>query len=174
MRAMALALLLMGLAAMPNPARAEVTGNDLLIAARALGFIKPPPSGPVRVGIVYAADAPASAAEARELARLMGDGLEVASFDLIPVMVTLDAVGGADVGLYFLTRGIGAGGTKVAAAAKAKQIPCITFDIEQVRNGDCAIGVRTEPHIEILVNRQAADSSGTAFAAMFSLMITEF
>jgi hypothetical protein len=150
------------------------THNDLVVAARALGFIENPPTGNVAVGIVYVAGVSSSVAQAENLQKLMGTGLKVGSLTLKPVLVKVEDLSTADVRLFFLTEGIGDNGPKVAAAVAAKRIPCITVDLEQVRNGACVIGVRSSPKVEILVNRAAAEKSGTAFPAVFRMMITEF
>jgi hypothetical protein len=76
--------------------------------------------------------------------------------------------------LFFLTQGAGVGANTVASASRARKIPCITFDLAQVRNGACGIGVKSQPKIEIFVNRKAAAESDTIFSSVFRLMITEY
>ena len=61
----------------------------------------------------------------------------------------------------------------LAEAVRSKRIPCITTDLAKVKSGSCAIGVRSQPKIEILVNRNAATSSDLKFSAVFRMMITE-
>jgi hypothetical protein len=56
---------------------------------------------------------------------------------------------------------------------RSKRIPCITTDLAKVKSGSCAIGVRSQPKIEILVNRNAATGSDLKFSAVFRMMITE-
>jgi hypothetical protein len=43
-----------------------------------------------------------------------------------------------------------------------------------VRDGTCAIGVRSHPRVEILVNHAAAEASGIRFSTSFRMLITEF
>lgn len=167
-------LLTLGVVLVPSdPARADVTPKDLQVMARALGFTEKPPTGEVTIGIVYAPGNPQSAKEAEDLQKLMGDGLKAGAMVLKPTLVKIDEVAGADVGAFLLTEGVGADAGKLAAATKAKQKPCITTDIPQVQSGACVMGIKSEPKVEIIVNKAAAADSGIGFAASFRMMITE-
>ncbi|MHB1204699.1 MAG: hypothetical protein ACYCZX_03955 [Rhodospirillaceae bacterium] len=151
-----------------------MTQNDLLIAGRALGFLAKPPTGEITVGIVYAAANPQSVLEADNLQKMLSGGLKVGNVTLKPLRVPPLEAAAADVQLFLLTESVGGEGIKVGQAAKSKHILCITIDIDQVRNGNCAMGVRSTPKIEILVNRAAAAESSISFATVFLMMITEF
>jgi hypothetical protein len=168
-----LAFLAWCFAMMTTGACAAMTQDDLLIAARALSFMQNPLAGQIRVGIVYAAGASRSVEEADDLQQLLAGGLRVGNLIMIPVKVRIDNLAGANVQLFLLTDYVGNDGGRVSDATRAKHIPCITVDIAQVQNGTCVMGVRSEPRIEILVNRAAAASSGTSFATVFRMLITE-
>lgn len=154
-------------------AGATVTETDVLVAARALGFMQNPPTGEVRVGIAYSTGDPRSVEEADQLQQILAGGLKVGNLMMTPVKVNVDELASANVQLFLLTEYVGRDGERVADATKAKQIPCITFDIAQVQNGACVMGVRSEPRVEIIVNRAAATRSGTSFATVFRMLITE-
>jgi hypothetical protein len=156
------------------PARAGIDASDLQIAARALSFMQNPPAGSVRVGIVYDPNNPQSAAEAEALQNILQSDPKTGSLVLRPELLKPEDADGAAVGLFLLTDGVGAGAGEIAHAARAKHIPCVTGDFTQVRDGACAIGVRSNPRIEILVNRDAAAASGVAFSTAFRMLITEF
>ena len=159
--------------AMPT-AHAEITAKDVQVMARALGFTEKPPTGDVNVAIVYAPGNPESAKEADDLQKLMGAGLKAGNLTLKPVMVKIDDLASAgDVGAFLLTEGVGADGAKVAGATKAKQKPCLTVDMAQVQSGACVMGVKSEPKVEIVVNKAAAEAAGISFGAAFRMMITE-
>ncbi len=161
-------------AALTLPANAQVTQTDMLVAGRALGFIDNlKHSSAVRVGIVYDPANAQSAQQAAELNAAMAGGLRIGGMDLRPVMVPLDKLGGAGVEAFLLTDGLGAAASAVARVSHARKIPCITFDLSQVRDGNCAMGVRSRPRVEVLVNRAAADATGMVLAAAFRIMITE-
>jgi hypothetical protein len=160
-----------------HPALAAVSENEVTIAARTLGFLEKPLTGEVRVGIVVAPDDARSSRDAVALQKFMSGGLRVGGLTLKPVMVPIDGIDGIDgasVDLLFLTEGLGARASKAGAFGRAKRIPCITLDIDQVRNGNCAIGVKSNPRVEILVNRDAAAQSGVSFAGAFKMLITDF
>jgi hypothetical protein len=174
MKQMGMALLALGtIAAASGPARADVTQKDLQVMARALGFTEKPPTGDVVIGIVYAPGNPQSAKEAQDIQKLLGDGLKGGAITLKPLLVKIDDAGSADVGAFLLTEGVGADGSKLAAITKSKQKPCMTVDIAQVQSGACLLGVKSEPTVEIIVNKAAAADSGVSFAASFRMMIKE-
>ena len=162
-----------GAVAAPS-ALAQPSENDVTIAARALGFLEKPLTGAVRVGIVYAPDNPQSSQDAAALRRIMESGLRVGGLSLTPVLIPLDRIGGANVDLLFLAVATGTGASKAGNAARTKRLPCVTLDIDQVRNGNCAIGIKSDPRVEILVNQVAASQSGVSFAGAFRMLITEF
>lgn len=154
-------------------ARADVGLPELQIAARALSFMKPPLSGRVRVGIVYAPASPRSTREARQVRALLGRGLTVGGVTLEPVMVEVGDAAAANVDLFFSTESIGPKEKSLASISAARQIPCITTDMQQVQNGVCALGVQAAPRVRILVNRALAKRSGMTFATVFRVMITQ-
>ena len=153
---------------------AEVVPGDLMVAARALGFLEHPPTGEVTVGIVYEPSNARSNQEAEALQKMFGSGLKSGDLTLKPVLVKLDDVGRADVGVVFLTEGVGAAAMKVAEATRTKHILCITTDTAQVQSGACVMSVHSEPKTAIQVNRAAAAASGAVFTSVFRMMITEF
>jgi hypothetical protein len=146
---------------------------DLQVAGRALGFLDKPLSGDVQVGIVYAPNSPQSVQAAEALRSQMGDGLKIGNSTLRPLLVPLAEVAHVNAGLLFLTPGTGAEANVLTQVIQAKHIACITTDIAQVQAGRCAIGIRSQPRIEIIVNRAAAAASGTSFSTVFRMMITE-
>lgn len=156
-----------------GPALAQVTANDLQVAGRALSFLAKPLSGEIRVGIVYGRQNPQSLREAEELQRLMGEGLKVGNLTLKPALIAAADVARANVGLFFLAPGAGAEAKGLAEASRDKHVPCVTTDIAQVQSGYCALGIRSQPKIEIIVNRAAAADSNTTFSTIFRMMITE-
>ena len=157
-----------------GPAYAELTQTDVMVAGRAIGFVEKFGSGDLRVGIVFAPDSAQSIQEANDLKAILGNQLRVGDNVLKPVLLRIDQVADADVGLFFLADGMGAAAAKVASVSKGRKIPCITFDLAQVRNGACTTGVQSRPKIEVFVNRKSAVDSNTTFSSVFRLMITEY
>jgi ABC-type uncharacterized transport system substrate-binding protein len=154
-------------------AGATVTETDVLVAARALSFLQNPPTGEVRVGIVYSSGEPRSVEEADQLQQIRAGGLKVGNLTIAPLKVKVDELASTNVQLLWLTADMGRDGERVADATKAKQIPCITVDIAAVHSGECAMGVRSQPRVEIIVNRAAAAKSNMSFATAFRMLVTE-
>jgi hypothetical protein len=155
------------------PAWAEVSSLDLQVAGRALSFLAKPLTGEVTVGIVYSPANGQSLQTAQALQKQLGGGLRVGNLTLKPVLVSVADAPRANVGFFFVTPGIGTEATALSDITRAKQIPCVTTDLSQVTAGRCAVGVRSTPKIEIVVNRAAAAASGTTFSTVFRMMITE-
>jgi hypothetical protein len=153
-------------------AHAEFSLSDLQIAGRALGFLDKPVQGQVTAGIVYSPASSQSTREAEALKDMIGDGLRIGNVTLKPVLISIADVQHSTVALLLLTGGVD-DAAPLADAARAKRIPCITTDLAKVKSGSCAIGVRSQPKIEILVNRNAAAGSDLKFSAVFRMMITE-
>jgi hypothetical protein len=150
----------------------QFTLSDLQIAGRALGFLDRPIQGQVTAGIVYSLGNAQSAREAEELKDMLGEGLRIGNLTLRPVLVPVTDLQQSTTALFLLTDGV-ENVALVAETARARRIPCITTDLAMVRSGNCAIGVRSQPKIEILVNRNAANGSQLSFSAVFRMMITE-
>jgi hypothetical protein len=155
------------------PVHADITKTDVQVAARALSFVSDPLSGTVRVGIVYARSSPRSVREAERLRTIIADGLRIGAIELRPVLIETADAAGADVDLFFLTEHLAATETPNLLGNHNRPILCITTDIEQVRNGACVMGVRSQPKVEVFVNRASASASEITFSTVFRVMITE-
>jgi hypothetical protein len=153
---------------------AGVTPVDLQVAARALSFLERPLSVNVRLGILYVSGDDQSVRAADAVVNLLGDGMKAGNLLLRPVVVSVDHAMTAQVDAFFLPDGMGDRARQVAEATAKKKIPCFTLDIPQVEAGNCVMGVRVLPKVQIYVNRAAATASDTAFVSVFRMMITEF
>jgi hypothetical protein len=155
------------------PVFAQVTDTTLLVAARALSFLQHPPQGELIVGIVYLPGNAQSAHQAQQLYDVMENGFRAGSLVLRPRLLDLGELSSSGIGIYFLTAGLGSAAAALAPLSRSRQIPCVTTDITQVTDGNCAMGVRAQPRVEILVNRAAAAATGMDFSEAFRVMITE-
>lgn len=160
-------------AAIVIPVHAEILMQDLQIAARALSFMETPLTGSVRAGIVYSARDQRSVRQAEELERLFERGLRLGSLNVSSVRVEIGQVARADVDLFLMTDFVGNAGDQRDILSGTKSVPCVTTDIELVREGVCMMGIRSKPKVEILINHAAARKSGITFATVFRMLITE-
>jgi len=168
-----LAAILSFLIAAP-PALANWTKTDVQVAARALSFVTGPLSNTVRVGIVYAAGSPGSVRQAQSLRGMLADGLRIGALELRPVLIDATVVASADVDLFFLTEFVPPDETpNLLADGTRRPVLCVTTDIAQVRSGNCIMGVRSQPKVEVFVNRAAASLNDITFSTVFRVMITE-
>jgi hypothetical protein len=158
---------------MPAASHAAVTAKDIQVAGRVLGFITPPLSGNVKVGIVYDPANAGSAADEQALVGILGSGLAVGGVTLVPVPITIDKVASTPSDMIFLTAGLGAEGAKAGSQAAAEKIPCVTTDLAATQAGWCAVSIQSAPSVQITVNKATAATSGISFASAFMLMITE-
>jgi hypothetical protein len=146
---------------------------DIQVAGRALSFLAKPLTGDVTMGIVYSRANTQSIQDAQDLERQLGSGLRVGNLTLKPILVASGEAARANVSLFFVTPGTGTDAAALLEITNTKHIPCVTTDLSQVTAGRCAVGVKSTPKIEIVVNRTAAVASGTAFSTVFRMMITE-
>jgi len=151
------------------PANAEFAAKDAQVMARVMGFMDQPPPATVKLGIVYDAG---NQKQAEALMAQLGGSLTAGKFTLVPTLVKIGDVGGANVNAVVLMAGTG-GAASVAAITKGKKIPCFTGDRAEVSSGACLVGINTDPKVEILLNKNLAASSGISFGAAFKMMITE-
>lgn len=170
----AMALLIVCLLALfSSAAQADVTTRDLQIAARTLGFLDPPFTGAIRMGLVYDAGSTRSSQQAEEVRRLLGSGLTVGNLRLQPLLVPLEEISSANVHMFFLIEGAVDDAHALQLLLAGRKLPCLTTDLEQVRAGVCAIGIQSTPKVEILVSRAAAGAANTRFASVFRMMVVE-
>lgn len=160
--------------ALTLPARAQVKTIDMVVVGRALSFVDNlRHHSPVRLGIVYDPQNAQSAQQAQAVDAMLRSGLRIGSLTFEPVMVPIAALNKSRVEAFFLTDGLGPTAAAVGQATRARKMPCITFDLSEVRNGACAMGIRTHPRVDVFVNRAAAAASGLELAAVFRILTVD-
>jgi len=158
-------------------AQAEMTPKDLQVATRSLAFLTGRDVSHLRIAILYAPDVPASKAEADGLSAAVGGSLSASRVTLVPVSPLLLSVGnlpgleGRDVA--FVTSGLEPYQSAIAQAAAARKIVTITADFACVTSGNCVLGVHSEPRVQLLISRSAAQATATEFAPGFRLLVNE-
>lgn len=158
--------------ALAHPAAAQLTQKDVLIMGRALGQLEPAPGAGSVVAIVYSSDKPASKAAADAVLGFVGEGLKAGATVLKAKLVEAAALGDG-TGFAAIIATPGSDSTRIMAAVRARHIPCVSGDPEQVRAGACVMSIRSDPKVEILVNRETAVAAGVTFASAFRMMYRE-
>jgi hypothetical protein len=157
-----------------NYAYADATAKDMQVVARALGFLEKPPTGTVEIGIVVNPAQAESAKEGESLRTLLGDGFQAGKIVLKPRLVPVADIGSASgLAALFVTHGMGAQTDAIAAVAKANHLVTVTTDDACVQSGKCVLSIKTEPALEIVVSKAAAEAAGVTFATSFRVLIKE-
>ncbi|MGK7867626.1 YfiR/HmsC family protein [Falsiroseomonas sp. E2-1-a20] len=160
------------LAVTPMAARADVSVRDLQVIARAVAFMTPAPSGTVEIGIVYPTASAPGRQEAERIVAAFGGGLRAGSLTLTARPIALESVPSGPVALL-LTSAALPQAAAVAAAVAGKGVLTVSTDPAAIEGGRVVMTVRSEPRVEILVNRAAAQGAGVSFSAAFRMMIQE-
>jgi len=155
------------------PSAAEVSQRDLQVLARALGFLQPPRSGDLRLGLVHDPGNAASLRQAEDIATLLSATPRLSTVLFRPVLVPLAEADRAPVDVFLLTEYLGAEAQALAAVSADRRLPCVTTDLAQVRAGACALGIQSQPKVQIVAHRGAAADSALTFATAFRMMIME-
>jgi hypothetical protein len=164
------ALTLVWLACAAPVAAASLSGRDVQIIAKALGFLDPAPPGGI-VAVIYATRNVASKADATAIVALFGDGL--ASGGGIVTAKAIDA-GSLGDGTGYVAIILAAGGENAGPAGLTpRRLLSITAADELVRAGRCVMAVHSEPRVDITVNRAAAQAAGIGFTAAFGMLVHE-
>ena len=154
-----------------------MTPKDLAVAARSLAFLSQRTAGELRTVIIYAPDQEASRREAEAIAALLAGGLGAGRSRLVvsaPVLIpanNLSALENKDVA--FVTGSLGPWHASIAEATARRHIVSVTNDLSCVTSGSCVLGVRSEPRVQVIINRKLADRSSIDFAPGFRLLVTE-
>jgi len=163
--------LCLGLGSMP--AAAEATPQDLQVLVRALGFLERPPTGVAELGIAYPLASVAGRAEAERVAAAFGEGLRAGALTLRPRLIPVEAVGRAQVAALLLTDAALPQAAQVAAALAGSGVPTIATTTTALEGGKVVLVLRSQPRVEILVSRAAAQTAQVGFATAFRMMIQE-
>lgn len=156
-------------------ALADVTAKDVQVIAKTLGFTAPPLSGAVKVAIVFDPASVPSQKDADDLKGILGGGLTAGAATLSPMMVPVAQLdSGLDgASLVFVTGGLSSQHERIFAAARGKKLLSVSPDAACVQSGRCVMGVKSEPKVEIVINKAAAEASSVSFAPAFRMMISE-
>src|SRR5262249_14147169 len=127
-----------------------------------------------KIAIIYNPADAGSVRSAETAQQRMGASFKAGPRTLAVVLVAvteLDTL--RDVAVLFAAAELGADVAKVAAASQASKAPCVTDDLELVKRATCAVGVRTSPKVQIMVNKALTAAVGLTLDPAFKMLITE-
>lgn len=152
-----------------SAAYADVTEKDLRAFTRAMGFMKPTPSGDVDFAVLYNPQNTESAQDAKTMMRLLSKGYKAGRAKLTPRLVStanISSLNNAD--FVYVTLGLSSWHGKISNGRKAL---VLSLDKSCVEKGDCMLYVNTQNRVEILVNKKAASAADIEFKPVFMAMV---
>nr|WP_294529578.1 hypothetical protein [uncultured Rhodopila sp.] len=155
-------------------AGAEFSAKDGQVLGRTLGFVGDGMSGLAVVGVVFSPADPASCREAELIRAVIGDDMPAGRVLLRSRLVPIGQV--ADVtGLHalYVTGGLMGSMDAVWSAARRLHVPTISADIGCIQAGACVVGFSSEPTVQIVIDRGAAERSGVHFLQAFRMLVRE-
>jgi hypothetical protein len=150
---------------------ASMSGRDVEIIAKALGFLDPAPHGGM-VAVLYASGDAASKADAVAIVGLFGDGIGSSGGTMRARAIAVGAFG-AGTGYVAIIIAAGAEDLSGLVSPVAHRLLSITAADGLVRSGRCVMAVHSQPRVEITVNRAAAQAAGIGFTAAFGMLVHE-
>lgn len=156
------------------PALAASSPRDLQLLAQTIGFLRDPPTGTIEVGIVYPPGSTVGRDEAEQIAREFQGGVHAGSVTLLPRIVTPGtAKHDPALKVLILTTAALPEAGSLAEAMAGRGVLTTAFGPAAVRSDALVMAIRSEPHVEIYLNRAAAQTTGTEFSTAFRMMIQE-
>ena len=161
------------LLASPRACGTEFTAKDGQVLGRTMGYVGDGMAGIAVVGIVFVPGHPASQREAELVRAVIGEGLAAGRVRLQARPVPVDqlpAVSGVHA-LYLTSGSVGL--PPVLLAAQRLRVPTVSTDMACVEAAQCSLGFTSEPTVQIVINRGAADRTGVRFVQAFRMLVTE-
>ena len=154
--------------------RAEFSVKDAQVLGRTLGFVGDGMTGVAVIGVAFASDSPSSRREADAVGAVIGDELPTGRVKLRVRLVPLNQLATVeDIDALFVTADLAASTTLIAGAARRLGIPTVSTDMACVEAANCIVGFSSEPTVQIVIDRGAADRAGVRFVQAFRMLVRE-
>ena len=154
--------------------RAEFSAKDAQVLGRTMSFVGDGITGVAVVGIAFAADSPASRREAEAIRAVVGDELLTGRVRLRTRLVPLNQLATVDgIDALLVTSGLVASTAVLAGVARRLSIPTLSTDMACVEVADCVVGFSSDPTVQIVIDRGAADRAGVSFVQAFRMLVRE-
>jgi hypothetical protein len=145
---------------------ASLSSRDAQIIAKVVGFLDPAPSGKV-IAVLYARGEAASKSDADAIVRLFDGGISSGGGTITAKAIEAGSLGDG-AGYIAIIFAIDAG-----PAHQPEKLLTITAVDDLVRSGQAVMAVHSQPRVEIIVNRAAAQAAGIGFTAAFGMLVHE-
>ena len=156
-----------------SPARAGFTPKDGQVLGRTMGYVGEGRSGVTVVGVVYLPEHSPSQREAELVRGVIGEGLTAGRVRLQARLVPLSELSELNgVDALYVTPGT-IGDPAVPLAARRMRVPTVSAGMDCVEAAHCAVGFSTEPTVQIVISRNAAERAGVQFTQAFRMLVTE-
>ena len=173
-RAAAAALAAFALVVPHRAPSADFTPKDGQILGRTMGYVGDGTTGVAVVGIVFSPGHPASEREAETVRAVIGNELPTGRIRLQSRLVPLDQLAGLrGVDALYVTSGLAGSAPAIADAARRLRVPTVSTDMSCVEAALCVVGFSSEPTVQIVIDRGAADLTGVRFTQAFRLLVRE-
>lgn len=171
-RVLAFGMLLAGLVS-SGPGSAT-TLNELKVGLRVVEFMTSPPRGRTALALIYDGQSKTSVDDANAMLGWLKSGVDLGKADFVPTLVDIRQLNekpGFKVGI--VAAGMEANYSHVLDYARKNRTLTISADFSCARAGLCAVGVSSNPRVDVIISRQAALSCGIEFSEAFRMMVTE-
>ncbi|MFT8246915.1 hypothetical protein [Roseomonas sp. BN140053] len=156
-----------------SPAQAGFTPKDGQVLGRTMGYVGEGRTGATVIAVVFLPDHSPSRREAELVRDVIGDGLTAGRIRLQARLVPLGQLAElSGVDALYVTPGT-ANDPAVPLAARRLRVPTVSTSMECVEAAHCAVSFSTEPTVQIVINRNAAERAGVQFTQAFRLLVTE-
>jgi hypothetical protein len=162
------------IAALSPAARAEFNAKDAQVLGRTLGYVGDGMTGIAVVGVVFEPANRSSQREADLIRAVIGDGLATGRIWLHARLIPVEQLAGVTgLNALYLTSGLAESTEAIFGAARRLRAPTISADLVCVEAGRCVVGFSSEPTVQILLNRGAAERVGVYFLQAFRMLVRE-
>jgi len=163
------------LVALPcRSALAEFSAKNGQVLGRTLGFVGDGMTGTAIVGVVFTQGDLASQRDADLIQAVIGDGLAAGRVRLWARLVATDQLATVTgLNALYVPSGFSGRMDPVSGTAQRLHIPTLSADLACVQSDTCVVGFSSEPTVQIVIDRAAAERAGVHFVQAFRMLVKE-
>lgn len=148
--------------------------KDVSVIRQILNFLKPKPGNPFYIAIMYNPTEKQSQDDSIQLKNIINNGSKIHDLNIIAEAVSINnlkelknynaIIMGKDVSNYY---------SNIFQAVSEYKLISFTNDLKCVENSLCTLYIETNPSIEIVLNKSAAQKSSISFTSTIVMMVME-